>query len=231
MEALMKLTKMSAAVVATLGFLVGGTAVAAPASISAGATLDNSSGQLFVNDSLANIITSESNSFLSNTGSFSGEVYSYVTVGDTNNPYGAGALTFSYFFHNDATSTDSIERASFTGFGNYDTTVAYTTYYTDTPFQRVTRSTSGFGDVIGADYSNLLGGGGIAPGTSFDPAAFGQLVVYTNATAYGQGVASFIDGGVDTAAVFAPIPEPESYAMLLAGLALLGFVARRRRQA
>ena len=27
-----------------------------------------------------------------------------------------------------------------------------------------------------------------------------------------------------------PMPEPETYAMLLAGLALLGFVARRRRQ-
>jgi uncharacterized protein YjiK len=31
--------------------------------------------------------------------------------------------------------------------------------------------------------------------------------------------------------VFAPVPEPETYAMLLAGLGLLGFVARRRKQA
>lgn len=30
-------------------------------------------------------------------------------------------------------------------------------------------------------------------------------------------------------AVFAPIPEPETYAMLLAGLGLMGFIARRRR--
>ena len=28
----------------------------------------------------------------------------------------------------------------------------------------------------------------------------------------------------------APIPEPETYAMMLAGLGLTGFVARRRRQ-
>ena len=27
-----------------------------------------------------------------------------------------------------------------------------------------------------------------------------------------------------------PVPEPESYAMLLAGLGLMGFVARRRKQ-
>jgi hypothetical protein len=30
--------------------------------------------------------------------------------------------------------------------------------------------------------------------------------------------------------VIAPIPEPEIYAMLLVGLGLVGFVARRRRQ-
>lgn len=31
-------------------------------------------------------------------------------------------------------------------------------------------------------------------------------------------------------AVFAPVPEPESYAMMLAGLGMMGFVARRRKQ-
>ncbi len=39
-----------------------------------------------------------------------------------------------------------------------------------------------------------------------------------------------IAGSTQDLAVFAPIPEPESYAMLLAGLALMGFVARRRTQ-
>ena len=36
---------------------------------------------------------------------------------------------------------------------------------------------------------------------------------------------------VSSLAVTAPIPEPEIYAMMLAGLGLMGFVARRRRQA
>ncbi len=37
-------------------------------------------------------------------------------------------------------------------------------------------------------------------------------------------------GGFYNAAVnFAPIPEPETYAMMLAGLGLMGFVARRRK--
>ncbi len=30
--------------------------------------------------------------------------------------------------------------------------------------------------------------------------------------------------------IFAPVPEPETYAMMLAGLGLMGFVARRRKQ-
>ncbi|MBP6422552.1 MAG: PEP-CTERM sorting domain-containing protein [Propionivibrio sp.] len=38
---------------------------------------------------------------------------------------------------------------------------------------------------------------------------------------------AFIDGSV--APGLAPIPEPETYAMMLAGLGLLGFVARRRK--
>jgi hypothetical protein len=43
----------------------------------------------------------------------------------------------------------------------------------------------------------------------------------------GQGASGW---GAQDVAVFAPIPEPETYAMLLAGLGLLGFMARRRKQ-
>jgi hypothetical protein len=35
---------------------------------------------------------------------------------------------------------------------------------------------------------------------------------------------------VDNIMVAAPVPEPETYAMMLAGLGLLGFAARRRKQ-
>jgi len=37
-------------------------------------------------------------------------------------------------------------------------------------------------------------------------------------------------GGTPTFLPFVPVPEPETYAMLLAGLGLMGFVARRRKQ-
>ena len=39
-----------------------------------------------------------------------------------------------------------------------------------------------------------------------------------------------VTGNVAVGVPTAPVPEPETYAMMLAGLGLLGFVARRRRQ-
>jgi hypothetical protein len=44
----------------------------------------------------------------------------------------------------------------------------------------------------------------------------------------GQGASGW---GAQDVAVFAPIPEPEMYLMMMAGLGLMGFVARRRQQA
>ncbi|MEI6724167.1 MAG: PEP-CTERM sorting domain-containing protein, partial [Betaproteobacteria bacterium] len=38
-----------------------------------------------------------------------------------------------------------------------------------------------------------------------------------------------INTGIDNLRTAAAIPEPETYAMMLAGLSLLGFVARRRK--
>ncbi|WP_153118038.1 SdiA-regulated domain-containing protein [Rhodocyclus tenuis] len=45
-----------------------------------------------------------------------------------------------------------------------------------------------------------------------------------------QDGASGLAAGSQLIVLSAPVPEPESYAMLLAGLGMLGFVARRRRQ-
>lgn len=47
----------------------------------------------------------------------------------------------------------------------------------------------------------------------------------------GQGGYAFVEKkNIELGFVLTPIPEPESYAMLLAGLGLMGFVARRRSQ-
>ena len=65
--------------------------------------------------------------------------------------------------------------------------------------------------------------------SSSDPAAFGdmkgQILAFT-----ALGLDGFFTDHPDLGvAAVASIPEPETYAMLLAGLALTGFMARRRK--
>jgi hypothetical protein len=68
---------------------------------------------------------------------------------------------------------------------------------------------------------------------------FGQGLGFTNygddSISLGYDLGDIADGGTVsfgyTYTFTAPIPEPETYAMLLAGLGLMGFMARRRRKA
>lgn len=82
---------------------------------------------------------------------------------------------------------------------------------------------------------------------SFSPSAFsfklnGNSIALTNNAfvttlaggqhkleVFGTTGAQYV-GGITNLANLAPVPEPESYAMLLAGLGVMGAVARRRRQ-
>jgi hypothetical protein len=45
-----------------------------------------------------------------------------------------------------------------------------------------------------------------------------------------NGAVNFVDNSFTSTLVAAPVPEPESYAMMLAGLGLMGTIARRRKQ-
>ena len=64
----------------------------------------------------------------------------------------------------------------------------------------------------------------------FKDISFDRIRIDTNGTEYGSyaldnlQVASSFDGSPVT-----QVPEPESYAMFMAGLALMGFIARRRK--
>lgn len=143
---------------------------------------------------------------------------SWVYANNENNPY--GGLTFVYQFQNDIDSFDNIERMSISGFLGYKTAVAYSTTYAHTVMSSIDRSGNG-GDVIGVSWAGM-------PGVS--PGSYGFLAVYTDATSYGLNQAFIQDGGQAFTSVYAPVPEPEIYAMMAAGLGLMGFVARRRQR-
>ncbi|HQR02922.1 MAG TPA: PEP-CTERM sorting domain-containing protein [Rhodocyclaceae bacterium] len=177
-----------------------------------------------INDPTANIIDTDAwtpvvgvNNIASQPSTFSGQGGSWVIQGDSANPFGPNGLTFLYQFKNDSTSTDAINRLTVSGFGSYQTAVAVNTAWASSPVSQFTRSLTG--NSIGATFDGL----GLAPGN------YGNMVVYTDATGYGYGSALVQDGSQGSWQVFAPIPEPETYAMLMAGLGLMGVIARRRK--
>lgn len=97
-------------------------------------------------------------------------------------------------------------------------------------------------DIYLGPFTVHLGGTTPAPGHYSGTQAFnvgaGTWHVDTYFSPNVSGGSSFgsIDGQYDGSITFnfgpvaAPVPEPETYAMLLAGLGLLGFAARRRKQ-
>jgi len=76
--------------------------------------------------------------------------------------------------------------------------------------------------------------------TNWDDTAWDSGMAFNNVTIggghgrFGSGAKIeddyFIDDDRHDHIAAAPVPEPETYAMMLAGLGMLGFVARRRRR-
>lgn len=144
---------------------------------------------------------------------------------------GAG-IDFYYQFANDASSKNGVER--FTG---YDfsalNTSAVSVFQTASAFGIFTTGTEQ------SDYADRTGLGVI--GISFVPNGFSKVnpgttsfiqIIRTDARQYTAGNFGLLNGYGDNAVGFAPaaaVPEPETYALMLAGLGVVGFMSARRK--
>lgn len=137
-------------------------------------------------------------------------------------------LNFYYQFSNNGGEDDTlsaISRMTAGGFGDWATDVS--------------QSSTSFGDfVAGTVAANTVDRGGtgvvgfnFTPGGVMPGESTNVMEIRTSATDYTSNWMAVIDGTAGFGPAFAPtaaIPEPETYAMMLAGLGLLGFVGKRR---
>jgi hypothetical protein len=141
-------------------------------------------------------------------------------------------LDFYYQFTNNASSKNGIERFTGYDFSSLGASVM-SVFQTGAAFGMFTAGTET------SDYADRTALGVI--GFNFVPNAHSKInpgttsftqIIRTNARSYTVGNFGLLDGIGDNAAGFAPasaVPEPESYAMLLAGLGMIGTIIRRRK--
>lgn len=226
-------TKIAASImIMGLGFA---GAVNAQVALPAGSTTFNTGGALETSLGTFTLLDSMSSAFVAaNPTAFSGVLDTWVLSNNTDNPL--GGLSFVYRVTNSQASNDAIHRVAINGYSGLEVQAGY-----------LESGATPTGGVIGAlGVTPTLVDRGIAPGdntgfsflagtvsgltfNAINPGeASSYLLLYTNNTTYSPSMASVIDGSVASAATFAPVPEPETYAMMMAGLGLMGFVARRR---
>jgi len=226
-------TKLAAACM-VLGMSLAGAAQAQVSLVPGSTVFSNPGGLEGTALGSFSLLASMNSPFVANDPTkFSGVLDSWVVSGDTNNEL--GGLNFIYRLANDENSANAIHRLTVNG---------YTGVTVNAGFLTSGSTPTGAGTLAGLDPT--LADRGIPPGDnvgfsflagtisgltfeSLNPGEISRyLVLYTDATAYGTNMASVIDGSIADAATFAPIPEPGTYALMLAGLGLMGFVGRRR---
>lgn len=140
-------------------------------------------------------------------------------------------LDFYYQFTNNASSKNGVERFTAFDFSSLGTT-AVDVYQTNAAFGIFVAGTE-LSDYADRSTSNVIGfsfvpngASKIGPGTT----SFTQII-RTNAYSFTAGNFGILNGIASNATGFAPaVPEPESYAMFLAGLGLMASIARRRKR-
>ena len=167
-------------------------------------------------------------SFMTTAGRTSGSIESAVFRNPT------GTVDLYYQVTNDATSVTSLSRESSTSFLGYATAVAYRLDGVSLPGGLFGNGTPGIIPVtadrdssattVGFDFGPAPQGTRIPPGT-----VSAIMVISTNATQFGVGNATVIDGGAATVAAFQPfglalaVPEPAAIVLMGSGLLALAF--------
>jgi len=137
---------------------------------------------------------------------------------------GAG-LDFYYQFSNDAQSQNAIARLTAASFQGFTTDVFQLSggfgVFEEGNNPAATADRSSDGKTIGFNFT-------AGTENALDPGDTSYvLVIRTDAPHYVQGTMGIINGSAESVLAFAPIPEPETYALMLAGLGLLGYARRR----
>jgi hypothetical protein len=113
------------------------------------------------------------------------------------------------------------------GAGSYDFSAAAASTYSGNPSNIVFVATIGGADYTlgGVQLGSTTGQWDAITGTlNLQSATSVQIKLLNNSTDYSGN-----DFAVDQISLTSAVPEPETYAMLLAGLGLVGFAARRRK--
>jgi hypothetical protein len=160
---------------------------------------------------------------------FTGALTSQVFQNDPTNPFGLGALTFSFQIADTSVFPvvpGEIDRFTDISFAGFQTDVQYVPGTGNVDPAYFDRSV-GVGDTVGVAFAPApLGFGALLPGQTTD-----VLIVYTNAQSFAETTAALLDGGRSEVRSFAPTPVPEPTALVLSCLATLGMAALIGRRA